>query len=73
MTFATMNELQRIRRAAGWSQEKTAVECGVSSPTVRVYEANPDAIKDEAKKASLDRTYAMLRARAKNQTAGTTR
>jgi hypothetical protein len=46
------------RKAAQESQVRTAVAAGVSEPLVRLYEANPQAIKDKRKRAALDAVYA---------------
>jgi hypothetical protein len=57
-----VTELEQIRKAAGWSRERTGVTAGVTAATCRMYElAGPDAIKDAEKRAGLDRTYAELR------------
>lgn len=45
---------------------RTAVAAGVSEPTARLYEANPEAIKDPAKRRQLDAVYATYRARAQD-------
>lgn len=56
---------REIRRANGLSIEKVAVASGTSSPTVRLYESNPDdGVKDPRKKDALARTYAELAAKA---------
>lgn len=49
---------KQLRKRAGLSQERVAVAAGVTSPTVRVFEAGgPEAISDEHKRASLVATY----------------
>ncbi len=45
-----------LRLACGISQEKAAVYSGVSTPTLRLYEANPASVTS-AKKATLDAYY----------------
>jgi hypothetical protein len=57
-----MTELEKIRKLAGWSRERTGVNAGVTAATCRMYElAGPEAIKDARKRRALDRTYATLR------------
>ncbi len=46
-----------IRESAGETQARTAYHAGVSEPLVRLYEANPEAVKSAAKKAALDAVY----------------
>jgi transcriptional regulator with XRE-family HTH domain len=48
------------RRAAGLSQVTVAVSAGVSLPTLRLYEANPNAVTDD-KRAALDKAYAAMK------------
>ena len=50
---------REVRRAAGWSQAKTAVRAEVSEPTLRLYEANQAAVS-ESKRKALDAVYAKL-------------
>jgi transcriptional regulator with XRE-family HTH domain len=57
-----------IRKRAGWSQDRAAVMAGVSAPTVRLYEANRDAVTPE-KRAPLDRIYAQLASETPNHAA----
>jgi hypothetical protein len=47
-----------VRQRAQKSQIQAAVAAGVSEPTVRLYEANPDSVTDLRKRAQLDRVYA---------------
>jgi len=54
LTFA------EIRRRYGWSQAKVAELAGVSTGTVRLFEAAPDAVKDPRKRALLVDLYANL-------------
>ena len=56
-----MGAPRTIREAAGISQMVMAVRAGVSEPTLRLYEANPAAVKDRRKREALDRVYAELR------------
>jgi hypothetical protein len=51
-----------IRLASRLSIEKAAVGAGVSSPTVRIYEAAPEAARAD-KRALLDAFYMRLAAR----------
>lgn len=53
-----MQSPRDVRKAAGVSQMKAAVDAGVSMPLVRLYEANPEAVSDPGKRRSLDRVYA---------------
>ncbi len=55
---------RRARELAGVSQLRAAADAGVSLPTLRMFEANPDAIQHEEKRAALIRVYAAFRARA---------
>ncbi len=48
------------RRAAGISQMTAASSAGVSLPTLRLYEANRDAVTED-KRAALDRVYAAMK------------
>lgn len=54
-----MQSARDIRRAAGKSQLQVAAEAGASLPTVRLYEANREAV-GEAKRVALDATYTRL-------------
>ncbi len=47
------------RRAAGLSQMSVATSAGVSLPTLRLYEANRDAVSDD-KRTALDKAYAKM-------------
>lgn len=48
------------RRAAKLSQMSVATSAGVSLPTLRLYEANRDAVSEE-KRAALDAIYATMK------------
>ena len=48
------------RRAAGLSQMSVATSAGVSLPTLRLYEANRDAVTED-KRAALDKAYAAMK------------
>jgi hypothetical protein len=52
---------RKVRQAAGVSLAKTAARADVSEPTARVYELDPNAVRDTRKRESLDRVYASLR------------
>jgi hypothetical protein len=52
---------KQSRIAAGRSQEWIAVMSGTSVPSVRLYEVDPNEVKNPRKRESLDRTYAGLR------------
>lgn len=58
-----MGREREARLTARMSQARTAVAAGVSEPLVRLYEANPDAVKDRHKRAALDAVYASFAAR----------
>jgi transcriptional regulator with XRE-family HTH domain len=49
--------LREVRVRAGWSQRRLAGLAGVSDATVRMFEANPDAIADDAKRDKLTAIY----------------
>lgn len=51
---------KEIRRAVGLSLEKLAARANVCGPTARIYEIDPQAVKDERKRAALAREYASL-------------
>lgn len=51
---------REIRLAAHVSQIQAAVRTGTSEPTIRIYEANPDAVVTPAKRSRLDAYYAEL-------------
>ena len=48
------------RRAAGLSQMALAVEAGVSLPTLRLYEANPESVSEESRRL-LDAAYSKIK------------
>ncbi|MCE7895032.1 MAG: hypothetical protein DYH12_35885 [Sorangiineae bacterium PRO1] len=52
---------REIRKAAGLTIEKTAVYAGVSSPTVRLFEADRLAVTERPRR-KLDAYYAQLAA-----------
>lgn len=54
-----MRTAKEVRVEAGLSLEKAAAFAGVSGPTVRLYEASPDAVSP-AKRKVLDAYYAGL-------------
>lgn len=54
-------DTRAIRQAAGIPLIRAAVAAGVSEPTARIYEANPDAVKDPGRRARLDAVYAQIR------------
>ncbi|GAC1585451.1 MAG: hypothetical protein NVS3B20_27560 [Polyangiales bacterium] len=56
----TSKSKTQIRKAAGRSLEWAGVHSGTSHATARLYEANPDAVKDPRKRADLDALYARL-------------
>lgn len=48
------------RKAAGLSQMSVATSAGVSLPTLRMYEADRDAVSDD-KRVALDKAYANMK------------
>jgi hypothetical protein len=61
--------LAKIRKLAGWSRDRAAVEAGVAYATCRLYEANPAAVVDADARARLDTTYARIEAEAARKAA----
>jgi hypothetical protein len=53
-------EPREIRQRARVAQIVVAVRAGVSEPLVRLYEADPDAVRSPHKRESLDRVYTEL-------------
>ena len=56
--------LEKIRKAAGWSRDRAAVEARVSYAICRLYEACPGAIVRTDVRTRLDSTYAIIGAEA---------
>jgi predicted transcriptional regulator len=56
-----MPTARKTRLAAGYSMEKAAVLAGVTSGTLRLYEASEDAVSVQSR-GKLDRFFAQLRA-----------
>lgn len=52
-----MSRLTEIRTKAGWSRDRAAVEARVAYATARLYEADPDAIRDPRARARLDAAW----------------
>ena len=46
-----------IRRAAGWSVTKTAAMADVSPGLVRIFEMDPEEVKDVSKRLALLKLY----------------
>jgi len=63
-----MPSLAELRRKAGWSRDRAAVEARTAYATARLYEANPDAVVDSAVRARLDAIYHRIRAEAEAKT-----
>lgn len=61
---------REIREAVGVTQVVVAVDSGTSLTTVRLYEADPKAVKNPRKKQALDTTYASLARKAALQATG---
>lgn len=53
--------LSSLRRAAGWSRDRAAVEARVSYALARLYEIDPALVHDPARRARLDAVYARVR------------
>lgn len=51
---------REIRQAAGLSLAKVAARADVSEPTARIFEIDPNAVKDVRKRESLGRVYGEL-------------
>jgi DNA-binding XRE family transcriptional regulator len=56
--------LREIRERAGRSQWDVALRAGVSAPTLRLFEADPEAVRDVRKREALARVYEQLREEA---------
>lgn len=55
-----------IRKQAGWSRDRAAVEARVAYATCRLFEANPDAVAPETR-ARLEATWDRMRAEAEGR------
>jgi hypothetical protein len=53
-------ELANLRKKAGWSRDRAAVEARVAYAICRLYEANPSAIVNQQARARLDAVYARI-------------
>jgi hypothetical protein len=53
-------DLREVRQLAGWPMHKLAVVANVCPSTVRLFEANPDAVVDPVKRARLKKVYVNL-------------
>lgn len=51
-----------VRRLAGWPMHKLALIAHVSPSTVRIFEANPSAVRDPTMRARLHSVYTDLAA-----------
>jgi transcriptional regulator with XRE-family HTH domain len=56
-----MKKPREIRGAAGLSRARVAVECGVSEPTLRLYEIDPSSISPRLR-PKIDARYSQLAA-----------
>lgn len=56
-----MTDLEKIRRQAGWSRDKAAVEAKVAYATAKIYELNPGAVVDPERRARLDGVWDRMR------------
>jgi hypothetical protein len=50
-----------VRRACGWSLAKTAALAGVGPTSIRIFEIDPNEVKDRAKRRRLRILYSALR------------
>jgi hypothetical protein len=57
-----MSPLTEIRTKAGWSRDRAAVEARVAYATARLYEANPEAVRDPNARARLDAAWRRMEA-----------
>jgi hypothetical protein len=64
-----VSPLAKIRKQAGWSRDRAAVEAHVAYATCRLYEANPAAVIDRDARARLDATYERIEAEAARKAA----
>lgn len=65
-----MTELQRIRKAAGVTQNEAAVRAGVSPPLARNFERfGVSAVEDEGKRARLEAVYESFKLEAERRRA----
>jgi hypothetical protein len=55
-----------IRKAAGWSRDRAAVEARVAYATCRLFEANPEAVAPETR-ARLEATWERMRVEAERR------
>lgn len=51
---------REVRQRAGWPMHKLALVAHVSPSTVRVFEADPEAVADPRKRARLKQVYVSL-------------
>jgi hypothetical protein len=59
-----MSRLTEIRQKAGWSRDRAAVEARVAYATARLYEADPDAVRDQKARARLDGAWQRMQGEA---------
>jgi hypothetical protein len=53
--------LAQIRKLAGWSRDRAAVEARCAYQTARLYEIDPEAVSDAEARARLDAVYVRIR------------
>jgi hypothetical protein len=56
--------LAKLRKQAGWSRDRAAVEARVAYAICRLYEANPDAVVNADARSRLDAVYARIKVEA---------
>jgi len=64
-----MSDLAKIRKKAGWSRDRAAVEARVAYATCRLFEASPEAVQDLEARGRLEAVYQQLRAIAEGERA----
>jgi hypothetical protein len=64
-----VSPLAKVRKKAGWSRDRAAVEAHVAYATCRLYEASPAAVTDPEARARLDATYERIEAEAARKVA----
>lgn len=60
---------RELRQAVGLSLAKTAALADVSEPTARIFEIDPEQVRDVRKREALQRVYDGFRAQIQKKTA----
>lgn len=64
-----MSRRTEIRRQAGWSRDRAAVEARAAYATTRLYEADPTAVVDPEVRARLDLIWSRMQEEAEKREA----